>query len=368
MKRFVYIFLGFLIIGIISAGGSAYATTSKSTPSFPRNIQIQEQNNAVFLTWEKPLAKNFSGFRIYRSKKPGKLGILIKTMSRNTFSFLDSNIQKDTTYFYTVRTFWKYGKKSTNKQQYSIKIPSEDAVVQEKLFQVAQGAPSTCTTLFYSGDPAAKINIVFIPDGKLSFEEYHSFIENFFTKNTAVPNFLNRQPFQNNVDQFNLYSIWKDADYQCGNGSSDCDAKMLKLAEVCPVRRAFDGITVLMPPVSFGTRGDSVGHFGNREDVYKSANPIPNATYTLTTGEKYKVNYCPGMTTMHLMNAINESSTTLLHELGHMIGDLSHSGERRTIMSELIPRSDYFDTAEIQGLCEKINTATGEPITQCTIH
>lgn len=123
MRRFTLILFGIFATIILGLAPLTHAAIGKSPPLPPRNIQIQEKDNVVLITWEKPSTQNFSSFRIYRSRKSGKLGNLIKRINKNTLYFLDSDIQKDITYFYTVRTA-RYGRLSKNKQQISLKILS----------------------------------------------------------------------------------------------------------------------------------------------------------------------------------------------------------------------------------------------------
>lgn len=124
MKQFLRISLVVLAVSILGTMSSGYAATPQSPLSPPQNIQIQVgKNHGVLLTWEKPLTKNFSGFRVYRSRKQGRLGSLVKKINKKTFFFLDEKAQSNTTYFYTVRTV-KGLRVSRNKEQLSLQISS----------------------------------------------------------------------------------------------------------------------------------------------------------------------------------------------------------------------------------------------------
>lgn len=122
MKLLSFILFGILAASLIGRPSFAYAANVQSPPSPPQKIQVQQQDDVVLVKWKKPQTKNFSGFRIYRSQKQGKLGSLIKEVNKNTFSLKDATVQKNIIYFYTIRSFQKKGKESTNKKQYKIVI------------------------------------------------------------------------------------------------------------------------------------------------------------------------------------------------------------------------------------------------------
>lgn len=138
MKRLNFILAGFLVIAAMAS--LAHAATSEIPPP-PENIYIRQKDVAALLRWEKPSIKNFAGFRIYRSEETNKLGTLIKTVNKISFSFLDSTVAKDATYFYTVRTIDKNRNESNNEQQFSIKIA--DAGQKSFIYTLIDKLPNT---------------------------------------------------------------------------------------------------------------------------------------------------------------------------------------------------------------------------------
>lgn len=113
MNRFSAILTIIVLINftIISEGSAAH----NPSPSPPRKITIQQQNNGILLKWKKPLTKIYAGFRIYRSQTKNKLGVLVAELNKKTFSFKDLSLELDTIYFYTVHTFKKTAKNRETK-------------------------------------------------------------------------------------------------------------------------------------------------------------------------------------------------------------------------------------------------------------
>lgn len=234
----------------------------------------------------------------------------------------------------------------------------------KKTVEVTEAA-NECRTLQQSGDPKKKINIVFIPDGGISFEDYKNYVESFFKQEYAHPNFKNRQPFSGTERQFNFYSIWKEENFRCHQGEFDCELKTRELAKKCPITSGFDGITVVAPFFA-GERNDSAGVAGSIDVGCRVSDTKRLVNYRGSDGKIYALNICPGWTTVHL-SPVGERGTTLLHEWGHMVGALPHSGERRTIMSEFLPRSDSFDVAEVQSYCQRISLGSDMKYETCLI-
>ncbi|MFH1098652.1 MAG: hypothetical protein V1723_01890, partial [Candidatus Uhrbacteria bacterium] len=229
---------------------------------------------------------------------------------------------------------------------------------------VPQSAPGSCATLVAHGDPTMKINIVFIADGGTSFDQYKKTIEYFFGRDAPFPNFLNRAPFDRTYEHFNFYSIWKEEDYDCASGSFDCEIKMRLLAEQCPIKRSYDGITVINPRVQ------DTGQFGSKNEACLLADPIPRSSWLLSNGEPRAVDSCPGMAYVKPPLAdyfirVAEMSEAMLHEWGHMIGDLPHPADRPTIMSYLRPNQNTFDAIEIAQLCQRIAGGSDVTLENC---
>jgi hypothetical protein len=233
---------------------------------------------------------------------------------------------------------------------------STENVTQEITLSPQDNTVGECETLESNGDPASKIDIVFFPDGGISYYEYKQFIEKIFTTNYSQSNFMNTVPFSTVANQFNFYSIWKTEDYQCADGNFDCDIRSRELAAQCPIASTYDGVIRV-------TKGSSnvVGAFGDTSSSCKDSETGVLANYTLSSGEFRSVNYCHGQA---LVNTTT-STEDVLHELGHMVGDLPHP-ERDTIMAYPPYYGDKFDQAEIAQLCAKISEATGISKTECT--
>lgn len=227
---------------------------------------------------------------------------------------------------------------------------------------------NVCEILLQNGNPNNKINIVFIPDGAITFANYKKFIELFFSQNTEVPysenavyqTFMNTAPFKNNLAQFNFYSIWKEENYNCKDGNFDCEIKIRKLAENCPVNRSYDGITIVDPTVI-----SPVGRFGKEDAICKNTEPKAKNAYSMSTGEQYQLNFCPGMSHVGTVDVGRDRFLGILHEWGHMIGNLPHP-DRPSIMAYPPLQTNYFDSTDIAQLCQKISEATGISIEQCT--
>lgn len=93
----------------------SYASSTLTSP--PGNIRIQQAENALLLTWKKPL-QDIDGYRIYRSTSKKKIGkVLITINDAGINSFTDSSVKPNKKYYYTVRSFLDAGAESTNKKQ-----------------------------------------------------------------------------------------------------------------------------------------------------------------------------------------------------------------------------------------------------------
>ncbi len=76
-------------------------------PAPPENLKIRGEADRIILDWNDPLkAEGIQGFRIYRGTKsnPTEMTTVGWTKDRE-FVFADKDVQRDTTYFYTVRSF-----------------------------------------------------------------------------------------------------------------------------------------------------------------------------------------------------------------------------------------------------------------------
>lgn len=119
----ITVFLLVILFGWISLN---HALASKRLiVSPPRNIRVQQIENSLVIKWKHPL-RRIDGYKIYRSNSKKILGEIITTITDPSVkSFIDSSVQPNTKYYYTVRSFLNSWGESINKRQIYkiIKIP-----------------------------------------------------------------------------------------------------------------------------------------------------------------------------------------------------------------------------------------------------
>lgn len=80
-------------------------------PMSPSNFKAMAINSEIVLEWDAIFDKTISKILIYRAES-GKEDVLIKEVSPETISFSDLIVKKEVTYFYTIVSVNKNGKKS----------------------------------------------------------------------------------------------------------------------------------------------------------------------------------------------------------------------------------------------------------------
>lgn len=144
MKRKLFIIIIFIFVVLLGGIALSYASPSKRLVSSPpRNIRVQQTENYLLVTWEKPL-RDVDGYRIYRSNAKNILGkVLITINDPNTNSFLDSSVQPNKKYYYTVRSFLSSGAESTNRAQVFKKVVKKP----KQLIPITDSSSATCSRI-----------------------------------------------------------------------------------------------------------------------------------------------------------------------------------------------------------------------------
>ncbi len=119
-----------LLVVLFSGTSLSYASSSKLLVSSPpRNIRVQQIESSLLITWKRPI-RFVDGYRIYRSNAKKFLGeIIVQLDDPNVSSFVDSYVQPNTKYYYTVRSFLSIGGESRNKVQVSKTVNISKKVV-----------------------------------------------------------------------------------------------------------------------------------------------------------------------------------------------------------------------------------------------
>ena len=79
-------------------------------PMSPSNVKAMSLPTEILIEWDQILDKTIGKIIIYRAE-PGKENVLVKELSPESISYSDTAIKAKTTYFYTIATENKNGKK-----------------------------------------------------------------------------------------------------------------------------------------------------------------------------------------------------------------------------------------------------------------
>ncbi|MEE1945414.1 hypothetical protein VRU48_09865 [Pedobacter sp. KR3-3] len=95
--------------GGLSQVATVHYNAQKLMP--PNNVIALAQTDGIALTWNNPLGIPLTKVKIYRGKANGELQLL-KELSANEKDYVDTGIEKETTYFYTLSIIDSRGKES----------------------------------------------------------------------------------------------------------------------------------------------------------------------------------------------------------------------------------------------------------------
>ena len=103
-KLFILIISLFPILLYNCSDYEIFIESAQQMPSPPQNLSVAPGDKIAYLSWQFPVnngGSDITEFRIYRSLSPGN-GALIASVSFNTFSYNDSNLTNETTYYYYI--------------------------------------------------------------------------------------------------------------------------------------------------------------------------------------------------------------------------------------------------------------------------
>ena len=101
-----------------------------------------DTGNAIELSWTNPNDSSFDHVRIYRSETFNTVGTLIVDLPPGANSYTDTNVARDTTYYYTLRTVDVEGRESDNTIQYVAVARDVTGPAVPTNIRVAQSIPS----------------------------------------------------------------------------------------------------------------------------------------------------------------------------------------------------------------------------------
>ena len=116
-KRKVLLLVGVLVLLLLAAGVAIYS--HGSTLPVPTNVKAVQQGVSVRLTWDD---MGVYGYNVYRSLKPGDLGIKINTNPVPDNFYVDKHVDEGKTYYYIIRSTDEKGNEDPNFNQVSIHI------------------------------------------------------------------------------------------------------------------------------------------------------------------------------------------------------------------------------------------------------
>ena len=84
------------------------------------NISVENigTGNAITLAWENPTDTSFNSVRLYRSTTFNESGVLLADLPAGQNTYTDLSVNRDTVYFYTLRTVDTEERESSNTIQY----------------------------------------------------------------------------------------------------------------------------------------------------------------------------------------------------------------------------------------------------------
>jgi fibronectin type 3 domain-containing protein len=80
-------------------------------PPIPSNIKLFPQEKSIIVQWDEPLAEGIDGYKIYRSEK-NQTPAEIVTLKVGTSEYIDTNVKQGKSYYYSIETINKKGKRS----------------------------------------------------------------------------------------------------------------------------------------------------------------------------------------------------------------------------------------------------------------
>ena len=99
---------------------------SVRVPSIPQNLTVIISNRTVAVNWSPSSQGTYpiSGYEIYRRENASNDKKLIATVDSDTFTYIDKNVLKGKTYFYSIRAFDSKGNYSDYSNEVKVTIPS----------------------------------------------------------------------------------------------------------------------------------------------------------------------------------------------------------------------------------------------------
>lgn len=110
-KKILSVISACLVLCVLFSAFAVTSVTAATELSKPEIMGIRCENGVVSLEWYD-YNEEFSGFYVYRSET-GKAGTWKKIATANEMCYEDTTVLPGKTYYYTVKTFLKEGKKVT---------------------------------------------------------------------------------------------------------------------------------------------------------------------------------------------------------------------------------------------------------------
>jgi fibronectin type 3 domain-containing protein len=80
-------------------------------PPMPSNIKLFPQEKSIIVQWNEPLAEGIDGYKLYRSEKNQEPAEIV-TVKVGTSEYIDTNVKQGKSYYYSIETINKKGKRS----------------------------------------------------------------------------------------------------------------------------------------------------------------------------------------------------------------------------------------------------------------
>ncbi len=110
-KKIISVLSMVLMLSVLLSTFAGLTVNAEDTLSAPEIMGIRTENGVVTIEWYD-YNEDFTGFYVYRSET-GKAGTWKKVSTTSEMSFNDEGALPNKTYYYTVKTFIKEGKKIT---------------------------------------------------------------------------------------------------------------------------------------------------------------------------------------------------------------------------------------------------------------
>lgn len=112
------------------SNGNAPSSNPSSSIAVPTSVAAtySAADKGVSVAWKASTTSNITGYQIYRTKTAGKSYAKVGTTTKSVLQYIDSTVEKNTTYYYIVRTY-KDTSESYNSNEAKVDVPADAVIV-----------------------------------------------------------------------------------------------------------------------------------------------------------------------------------------------------------------------------------------------